>query len=156
MKLAIAQQTASGVLDLYDADADPEQLATAVATGNAREYALSDAALAVALGTLPLGLLAPDDDVECLTGAVHTILDDDTQDSATQLDRLATAEPLNAAQDSWSEGLRAHDVGWTRALGPDACPICQGLADDIDGVMPASVEMVTPHPSCSCTAAPAQ
>ena len=127
-----------------------------VAAGNARATALSDLALAEWLDATPLGLTPPAGDVERLTGAFATILDttgpDD--DPTGRLNRLATAEPLAAAQSSWSAGLRGHGVDkWTRLAADDTCDVCQSLFAE-GGPFLASTEMVIPHPTCTCVAEP--
>lgn len=61
--------------------------------------------------------------------------------------RLARVEPIAAAQDTYSEGLKKHDLRWTRSVSAGACQVCQGLAG---AVLPASVPMFH-HAGCTCT-----
>ena len=159
LKRSVAARTVASVAVLWAVRPVPAVFAPAaglvVAAGNARATALSDLALAEWLDATPLGLTPPVGDVERLTGAFATILDttgpDD--DPVGRLDRLATAEPLAAAQSSWSEGLRGHGVdGWTRVTGGEPCPVCEDLADG--STFPPSVDMVVPHPTCCCVAEP--
>jgi hypothetical protein len=159
LKKNLAQRSAVTVATLWATVQKPAVFAPAaglaVAVYNARATALSDLALAEWLGAAPLGLTPAADDPERLTTAFTTILatTSDTEDPTARLDRLATAEPLSAAQGAWSDGLRGHGVGWwERGVSDDACEVCIGLEDG--GPFAASVDLLAPHPTCTCVAIP--
>jgi hypothetical protein len=158
-KKNLAARSAATVATLWATAQNPAVFAPAaglaVAVYNSRAVALSDLALAEWLDAPPLGLVPAADDVGRLTGAFGTVLATTLpdEDPTARLDRLATAEPLAAAQSSWQDGLRGHNVDmWTRLAADDACEVCQGLAEG--GPFLASTDMVVPHPTCTCTAEP--
>lgn len=91
---------------------------------------------------LPVSLA---DDAERITKAVTTA----TGLGPGSVERLARSEPLEAGQRALSSAMATTAQGWTRHAGKNACRTCLGLADGT--VLPASVAMTTPHPSCSCT-----
>jgi hypothetical protein len=68
--------------------------------------------------------------------------------------RLARSEPLRAGQLAVSRAMERARLGWTRVAGAGACPICSALADGT--VLAATTPMARPHPTCSCTQAPAE
>lgn len=137
-------------------------LAAHVAAANARAASLADLSLSLALSVArrspvaPLGLLPRPGDVERLTRAAHTLLDDldDTPDPEARVKRLGRAEPLRTAADAYSEGMARspHVTGWVRELDDDPCQLCTWWYRD-GRVWPADHPMPT-HPGCSCTPRP--
>ncbi len=141
--------------------------AAAIARANARAVTAGDVSVAIAL-TIQLGRavapvgLTPRDESERLGAAIGTVLaadvayastvDEQAESKALRLGRLATAEPVSAAQGAMTEAMQRQPVeGWTRGLSRGACPLCQSWADG--EVRPAGVEMAS-HPGCSCVPQP--
>lgn len=122
----------------------------------ARGVALADLGLAATLSVqqgqaVPaVGLGLPEATPILLAAAVAAVRakPDATRDDAHVTGR---AETLAAAQDAYSEGMRAHQVSaWTRVLNAGACELCQDLAGD---VLPGHAEMYH-HKGCGCTQRP--
>jgi hypothetical protein len=93
---------------------------------------------------------------------VTTVLDDRPEIATTaallvasqrkRLGRLARSEPLRRGQEALQRNYAARGMGWVRAVGPDACPLCQEWDDG--EVRPSSVPMPH-HTGCSCVQVPA-
>lgn len=122
----------------------------------ARGVALADLGLSATLtaqqgrAVPPLGLGLPEAAPILLAASVAAVQrkPDATRDDAHVTGR---AETLAAAQDAYSEGMRAHEVpAWTRVLNAGACELCQDLAGD---VLPGHAEMYH-HRGCGCTQRP--
>jgi hypothetical protein len=135
----LSARTRSEVLTVYgqwlagamDADTAVLVIAGIVNRANAAAAALADVWLVAqieaqsGIATTAAGLIALDDS-ERLVKAVTTILDEpDSID--TRLDRLARAEPLEAAHQATTEAIKAQPLveGWTRAMDADPCQLCR-------------------------------
>jgi len=72
-----------------------------------------------------------------------------------QLERLATAEVQDAAQQGMQDAIEdaPETEGWTRDLDKGACDFCKGLKADENGVMPKGARMAK-HNRCACTPLP--
>lgn len=72
-----------------------------------------------------------------------------------QLERLATAEVQDAAQQGMQDAIEdaPETEGWTRDLDKGACDFCKGLKADENGVMPKGSRMAK-HNRCACTPLP--
>ncbi|WP_261623292.1 VG15 protein [Nesterenkonia marinintestina] len=72
-----------------------------------------------------LAATLPESQAERLSTALATILAA-SQDTHMQLDRLATAEPMEAASDGFQQAMQREKTvtGWTRGLDTGACQLC--------------------------------
>ena len=142
--------------------------AAAIARANARAIRTADRAAAIQLSRLLRREVEPladdvDDPRDRLTDSVSTVLAEDPDIAETpqelaesrrrRLGRLARNEPLERGSEAFAAALVASRVGWTRATGPDACPLCETWDDG--QVRPAYVSMPR-HPNCSCVRRPAR
>ena len=141
-------------------------VATVVARANGRGVRLADRSAALQMARQlrrevdPVAEPVPDDRPK-LREAVTTLLAERPEIATTsallaasqrdRLARLARSEPLRNAQRRFQKNLEAQQMGWTRAIGPDACPLCRKWDDG--QVRPASVPMPH-HTGCSCTQVP--
>lgn len=133
-------------------------LAAVVAAANSRATALADLALAASVSVAlrrpvaPLGLLPAPGDPDRLRTAARTLRAalGDTPAPAARVARLARAEPLTTAANTYSGAVAAspHVTGWTRGLSANACQLCTWWARD-GRVWPDDHPMPT-HKGCSC------
>ena len=171
----LAAEAQREVVNLFDrwqrGDLTESQFVSAVATvlasANARGVRTADRSAALQIARQlrrevdPVAEPVPDDRPK-LRDAVTTLLAERPEIAVTpallvasqrdRLQRLARSEPLRNAQRRFQKNLDAQEMGWTRAIGPDACPLCREWDDG--QVRPASVPMPH-HPGCSCTQVPA-
>lgn len=87
--------------------------------------------------------------------ALSTVLADADGDTRERrLQRLAEADPREAAQYAMSDAMRQskHVAGWVRVLESSACELCEWLHRG-GYVYPPDRPMTT-HPGCLCTARP--
>lgn len=103
--------------------------------------------------TVP-ALLPVVDDLPRLTKALETITGTTRLDTAMQLERIANAEPLEAAARAFSAGIAREPLvkGWVRGLEADACQLCRWWWRE-GRVWPADHPMPT-HKGCVCTPIP--
>lgn len=89
-----------------------------------------------------------------LVQAVGTILDDPAQDSAMQVERLATNETTTAAATAYAETMAAQPLvsGWRRGLDDDPCQLCQWW--DRDGRVYHRTHRMPTHPGDMCHPVP--
>lgn len=133
-------------------------VAAYVAAGNGAAAALADLSLAAVLTVelqtpiAPQGITRPAGDVDRLTKAATTLLA--VEGSWERWERLARAEPLEAAANAYSEGIRRSErvSGWRRGISGDACELCtwwwrQGRVWQAEHPMPT-------HKGCTCTPIP--
>lgn len=140
----------------------PELVQVAAQTIAAGNQSARSAALAVVRAEVEKQTRAPHplppvdltEDLTRLTDALTTILDDELQDTLTQLDRVADNEPKQAAAQASGDFIRDTEsvTGWTRQLDSDACQLCTwwwraGRVWPDDHVMPR-------HVGCTCTQTP--
>lgn len=104
-----------------------------------------------ALDTGAVSFMAADS--ERIGKALGTALADDTQ-AVMRLERLARADPMNAAQSELNRAMQATSaiVAYVRVLESDACELCNWLYRD--GFMYPKDRPLTTHPGCVCTARP--
>lgn len=136
-------------------------LAAFIAGANSRAVALADLALAATLmqqmgvPVATLGLVPDAGDADRLHKAARTILavPDVTLE---RVQRLARAEPLNAASTAFSEGIKKspHVDGWVRSVSGSGCELCTWWARD-GQVWPADHPMPT-HKGCTCSQVPVE
>lgn len=95
-----------------------------------------------------------------LTLAVDTLAAkiDTAEDPRPRIERLASSEPVNAAQQSAIRVFGKHQVtGWRRGVRPDACELCHWLAktnlDPLGYVYPTT-KLMHKHPGCTCIPIP--
>ena len=130
-----------------------------VAIANERGRAAAEIALngyliaAVGAVTPPVVVAAVVDDRARLEKAFATILDSD-QDIIMQLERIGVVEPLEAAADRMSEGIRSDGrvKGWVREMDSGACQLCRWWWRE-GREWPAAHPMPT-HKGCVCTQLP--
>jgi hypothetical protein len=132
----------------------PEVAAQIIAVANAQGRAAAEVALAgyltAATGTvITVATFPVVDDTPRLVKALLTILGS-ALDTVMQLTRIATAEPLEAAANRFSEAMAEQPMvtGWVRQLEPDACQLCvwwwrEGRVWPKDHPMPT-------HKGCTC------
>jgi hypothetical protein len=136
----LSARTQAEVLAIYRrwvaGEIDPDRAVLLIAgiinRANAAATALADVWLVAqieeqsGIATTAAGLIALDDS-DTLMKAVTTILDDDPESVDTRLDRLARAEPLEAAHQATTEDIKAQPLvkGWTRAMDADPCQLCR-------------------------------
>lgn len=136
-------------------------VASIIAKANGKAVALADLSLAATLTlqlrepVATLGLLPPTTDTGRLSKGLTTILSSERLDTAMQLGRLASSEPLTTAARSYSEGIKSSKLvsGWTRGLSGLSCQLCVWWSRD-GQVWPDSHEMPT-HKGCTCVPVPA-
>lgn len=134
-------------------------VAGAITTSKAEATAFGDVAMAVALGTTPLGIPTNVTDPSRWFRAAGTLLDaePDTVDDLLvsrqlRFARLARAETATQVQDTMQVSMRANNVErWIRQTDQDPCPLCTELADGIS--RPVSVRMAR-HTGCACRQQP--
>lgn len=151
-----ADRTAGALVAAFDALGPDGYVPSAVvvlvtATLRAQGYAVAYVDLmALVKGIVTATDAAPMVDPERLARAARTA----GALGVGSVTRLGRSEPLRAAQDALSAGIKANPAveGWTRHTGGNACPVCTALAGP---VLPASVPMVHPHPTCACVQVPA-
>ncbi|MDX1873987.1 hypothetical protein SBI67_17840 [Mycolicibacterium sp. 120266] len=125
---------------------------------NAAATALADASASRQLEALtgratPAAGVLPTDDSERLLKAARTALEDRTT-SLDRVTRLARSEPLQTAQQAFtqaSSGMRVGRggyIGWIRQTNAGACELCQHWARG-GRVFPPDHGMAR-HPSCAC------
>lgn len=172
----LASGTEREVVDLFDrwqaggmSEAEFVAAAAAViARANGRTTRAADRAAAIQMSRLlrrrvsPLGL-STEDARDHVRKGIRTLLDEDpdvaetpeqlTESRRKRLSRLARNEPLQAAAAATGAALGARALGWTRGIGPDACPLCEEWDDG--EVRPAEVRMPR-HTGCSCVQIPAR
>lgn len=130
-------------------------IAAAVSTSKVEATAFGDVAMAVALGTAPLGIPSNVRDPSRWARAAGTLLDfePDTVDdlfASRQLRfaRLARAETASQVQDTMQVSMQANGVEkWVRRTEPEPCPLCTELADGVP--RPTTVRMAR-HEGCVC------
>lgn len=173
----IAGEAESEVLRLFDRydgggltrSEFERSVAAALAQANGRSVELADRAAAVQLTRLFNREVEPegvdrdlDRDRERLTESVADLLDAEPEVVAAgavglaasqrkRLARLARNEPLQRGQETVQRRFQRREVGWTRRVGADACPLCNDWDDG--RVRPASIDMPR-HVNCSCVQAP--
>lgn len=136
-------------------------LAAFIAGANSRAVALADLALAATLmqqmgvPVPTVGLTPPVGDAERLHKAAATILSipDVTLE---RVQRLARAEPLDAASTAFSRGIKKspHVKGWVRSVSGSGCELCDWWRRD-GQVWPADHPMPT-HKGCTCSQIPVE
>lgn len=174
----LAERTAAAIAVLWDRASSgavsevafPALAAATVARANRTAVELADVGLVAEYlrqlrePVAPLGL-APDAahvDVHRLRDELIAVLDDrpkvaDTAENLrlsrrARLAAVGRAEPLVTFALSMRTAMLTRGVaGWTRVIGPGACPICVGLAD---GVVRAPGTFMARHPGCSCVQQP--
>lgn len=141
-------------------------MAATVTAANARGGAVGTLALAADLSRL-LGELVPPEPVSApkyllnpgrVEKATQTILGG-SGDPEMQLTRIASTEPMEAAQGAYGEGIARSKLleGWERGLEADACELCTWWArlDDVGEprIWPKDHRMPT-HKGCRCMPVP--
>jgi hypothetical protein len=133
-------------------------IAQAVYVGKVLASRLADIWISTISNLPPLGITPGPRHVERLEEAVATVLDeaeqapeDEPQDPAERLERLATAETLNSHRATLHACIRDHGFPeWQRVTGDDPCEKCAPLAGE---VQPVTVGFKD-HPGCQCTLIP--
>lgn len=136
-------------------------LAAFIAGANSRAVALADLSLAATLmqqmgvPVATLGLVPDARDVARLHKSARTILavPDVTLE---RVQRLARAEPIDAASKAFSEGIKKspHVTGWVRSVSGSGCELCTWWRRD-GQVWPADHPMPT-HKGCTCSQVPVE
>lgn len=164
----LGERTAADVIGLYGNVGDvltyQEFLDTApamIARANFAGVQLAQAAtntLLISAGQLMVtgaGLAVLDHalDQGRLLRAVSTCLEE-VETAESRLQRLAASEPVETTQRAFGGLLDTTEAfeGWTRALEPDACQLCQWWARE-GRVWPTGHSMPT-HKGCQCTQRP--
>lgn len=157
--LSVLEGFTTGALDRA---ATAELIGIIVATANAQGAAaaeLSVLAWVDSLGGAPalpanVPALAHYLDDGRLTAAAHTILEGAEAELVTRMGRLASSEPVEAAQRTYGEAIErsGRATGWTRKLNRNACQLCSWWARD-GAVWPLTHTMPT-HNSCKCIPEP--
>lgn len=135
-------------------------VAAAISTSKVEATAFGDVAMAVALGTAPLGIPPNVGDPGRWVRASGTLLDvepstvDDLFASRqSRFARMARAETATQVQDTMQVSMRANNVDrWIRQTDAEPCPLCTELADGIS--RPVTVRMAR-HEGCVCRQQPA-
>lgn len=172
----LSDESQTAVLDLFDrwqagglTEAQfTAAVAAVIARANGRAIRTADRAAAIQLSRLFRRQVRPSADElpdmrSRISDGVTTLLAERPQIATTaallavsqrqRLARLARNEPLQRGQEKVQEMFGRHDAGWTRAVGGDACPLCQRWDDG--EVRPASIPMPR-HTGCSCVQVPAR
>lgn len=168
-----SQREVQGLFDRFQGGGlSREQLVAAVAAviarADGRAVRVADRSAAIQLTRLyrrevPTSGEAIEDQRPRLRDAVTTLLDEQPEIATTagllaasqrkRLGRLARNEPLQRGQERVQQMFARNNAGWTRAIGGDACPLCNDWDDG--KVRPASVDMPR-HTGCSCVQVPAR
>jgi hypothetical protein len=170
----LSAQTQSTVLSLFERfegggftrDEFVAAAAAVIAQADGRAVRAADRSVAIQLSLLsreqidtePSGL---EDQRPRLREALNTILDERPEIATSaallaasqrkRLERIARSEPLRRGQEAVQKSLQRNGFGWVRAVGPNACPLCQEWDDG--EVRSADVPMPH-HTGCSCVQVP--
>lgn len=137
------------------------RLAAIIAAANGQAASLAEVALAAELITalrrpVPVTGLRPANDLARLAKAAATVLDVAEQSDvpAAIVGRLARAEPLGTAANTYSAGMARSELvhGWTRSLSAGACQLCQWWWRE-GRIWPAD-HPFQHHKGCTCTPKP--
>lgn len=109
-----------------------------------------------------LGIVLPQNERGRLDDAIITLTDraspmhDRASEVPGRVERLARAEPLNAAQQTYVTALNRHGVtGYRRGVSPDACEMCATWLYRDGYVWPTSKPFHR-HPGCACYPVPVE
>jgi hypothetical protein len=148
--IQIAEATKLRTLALFDTIDDLDEFASvaqlAIMAGVTKSWTLADLGIAQAIGRLPLGLVPAPTVTHRVEVALRTLIR--VEEPRIRIGRMAHAIPLSEWRSGRTEAMVRQEVrGWTRATGPDPCPLCTSLADG--AVLPPDAQMIE-HPGCSC------
>jgi hypothetical protein len=173
---AAAQSQALAVYTAYQAgrltrDQAVTLIAAAVNQSNAAAVSLADAGVSVQIEhatgqPTPATGIFPTDDADRLEKAVHTIFDEDQPaageaapegeqppppDTQMRIERLAHAEPLEAAQNATVDAIQQQPLveGWTRQMDADPCQLCRWWWRE--GRIWPKDHPFQSHKGCNCT-----
>lgn len=152
--LAVLAQVDDGLVEL---SAVPELVAVLTELGRVQAGALTTSELAVDLGLgSRLMFRAPElpDRTQAVRRAAETILNENPDEYAVRLERLARSEVSRAGQDAREEVIQKSELveGWTRGLDSTSCQLCRWWWRG-GRVWPKSHRMPR-HTGCTCVQVP--
>jgi hypothetical protein len=131
----------------------PPVLAAAVYRGKVLASRAADILVSTLANRPPLGIVPGAQHLDRLAEAARTVLtEEDPEQAAERLERLAEAETLISAQMTTRSAIAGQ--GFTRYrehVAADACDVCQPFAEQIHD---AEDEWTPHHPRCRCELVP--